>query len=761
MKKFSIKSLLVLVLALILVFSLVACNDDKGNDDDNNDKDTITVADYFSKLWDLSTNMGNKKIESTQNVGVTLDLGVELQVKKGNQTSADLAIGVAVDAVLDRQHVEGDNIGVDTAFKVQLYNMATDDNWMTIYYFMGDAGKVYIDYAGQNVVVPFDYMNDQHSEGFSNLVFGKKFLQKTDEKTGEVKFEGYSIGQLISMFTDKMGESWNLNSLINDVLALVETAMDQDAGYLSGMVGGLLEGLGVDPSTLYDANGNIDLSKALANKDIASLLFDGRGGVSKSKVNDDGTTVYTARLGDTVSTFLGMIPMVGDLLSSNGNSVAIEYTEKNNELDNVAIVLNLGSLKSATLQYPVVKVAINSIEFRGVNAGQSADFLDMPVAKDNYTTDVALDLNLTLDLDGITINPSAFATGNHPNDKLANIGAIALDGQLVVNVNGKLDIANAKENNTTAATAVISYQASGEEEAVPFATASFVKDTVAVTINQDLKVKVATGENTSTDVSVAQMLVGGFGGYVFDAIGTNFSQTEMNKFAEAMFTKDVDGKYNKFSLNPNFKGAVWTNIDVKGGVNSGIEFVVDKIVGLFNKDAKSTADANADDVTIIDKVCNTIVKVIGLVSTTDDTLTINVDNINEVVANVGVDYDPAMTETGNIQSIITMDKDNWLDDFVNFFTINDLKVTDKADFLTQLMASSAKVVLGLNGTDGLSLNVDVDIMKQPTDPKGTAERVAGVKVSLTLALEDASGKTYTNLAEGVTAETAGWYYCAF
>lgn len=748
MKKFSIKSVLVLVLALILVFSLVACNNDDGGDKGNDGKVEITAAEYFTKLWDLSKSMGNEKIETSQNVALSIDLGVEIQVKTGRSSiTSDLAIGVAVDAVLDRQHTaENDaNAGKDTALKVQLYNMLSGDNWVTLYYFMNDTGKIYIDFAGQNVVVPFDYMNDQHAAGLNGLIFGNKLFQKTDKETGDVTFEGYGVGELISLFTDKTGANWNLNTLVNDVLGLVETIMDMEAGEVQEFIVGLI-GTFVPEEKLFDANGNINIAGALSDAYVGAIAF------GKSEKSTTGTkTVYTTSISETVMSLVS--GMAGDLLTNA--RLSLEFTEENNELDNFTIEAALDGIKNAAGQSPVVRVAINNLEFRGVDAGKSAEYISMPVEKDNYSTDVALDLNLALDLSGITISPSAFATGNHPNEHLTNVGDVALDGQIVVNVNGKLDIAGEVGSNNTAANAVISYKASGAETAVNFIEASFIGNKLAVKVNQELTVKVGT-----TNVSLAQLLVGGFGGYVYDSIN---SQMDASAFAEVFFAKDADGNLNDFALNPDFKGGVWDNMDVKWGVNEGISWVIDKITG--SGDSNDTAtdetpvdDANsaADEVAITTKIANVIRKALGLISTTEDALVLNVNNINEVVSNFGKEFNPEMSASGNINSIIAMDESNWLPDFANFFKIAGASYT-KADadkkasaFLTEVMASAAQVTLKLNGTDGLALDVDV-----------TINTSASVNVSLTLGLESATNKTYTDYGKDITATGNGWFYYAW
>lgn len=67
MKKFSIRTLLVLVLALVMAFSLVACGDKGGGGGEKPDPtptpatQEVTAVEYFNKLWDLSKGIGSEK----------------------------------------------------------------------------------------------------------------------------------------------------------------------------------------------------------------------------------------------------------------------------------------------------------------------------------------------------------------------------------------------------------------------------------------------------------------------------------------------------------------------------------------------------------------------------------------------------------------------------------------------------------------------------------------------------------------------------
>ena len=85
MKKLSIRSLLIVILALVLVFSLVACGD-KGDDkptptpkpDNQDEKDTTNVKAFFNTLWEQSTGIGDEAIGEKDDLKVSLGLTVKL-----------------------------------------------------------------------------------------------------------------------------------------------------------------------------------------------------------------------------------------------------------------------------------------------------------------------------------------------------------------------------------------------------------------------------------------------------------------------------------------------------------------------------------------------------------------------------------------------------------------------------------------------------------------------------------------------------------
>lgn len=721
MKKFSIKSLLVLVLALVLAVSLVlvACDkkDDGGKDNGGGEEvQGYTAGEYFTKLWDLSKSIGNETIAANQNIAVSADLGVELAVKStaNNAVTKKVGIGFAIDAVLDRHNVRTEaeiangtfnnaNVSKDTALKIKVYDVTTGENWATVYYFMGDAGNLYIDFAGQNIILPFDYANDQLGSWLSKTIFEdntmvvydqvmqngyvyekvegssteyKKFYYVPDNKTinGVVYEKGWhegvdsnykdvyykgkaAIGGILTDLSTKMGADWNLNVLVNDVFSLIKRSTQMD---LVATVGGLASTLRVPERDIYDAEGNLNIAKILTSGSLGKLLF---AKLSNPKTDANGVTTYTAPI-NTKSTVLSTVLSMASPLLSGTSELALEFKEKDNHIQNFSIKADLKNLATSDKEYPALTVSINKLQFRGVDQNKTSDVVKMETAKQNYSTDVALDYAVALDVDGVTIRPS---TITNRNTHFENVPDIVLDGQLVVSLKGKLDLKNKTENQTNAL-ATVSYKAKGATTAVPFLSASFVGNRLGVTVNQDLKVKAAatTDADAVVEVPLAKTLVNCFGGYVFEGLKGAFGSAAavFDQFANVFFAKNDDDTLNYFELNENFKGAVWDNINIvplfQKGVNGIVEMLGGK--GLVDPDAKTSAIN-------LTAIANTITKVIPLFTTGADGLTVTADNINNVISNIGREFDTNMTTDGNVESITKWDNGNWIPDMAKLLVI--------------------------------------------------------------------------------------------
>lgn len=728
MKKFSIKSLLVLVLALVLVLSLVlvACNKEE-----EPEPEKYTAKEYFAKLWDLSKGIGNQEVKNTDNVAVSADLGVQVEVSDTKK----LGIGIALDLVLDRHDrvtknnkgeyvfAGSDNTGVSkaTAVRIKLYDgmSATKENWVTLYYFFGDAQNLYIDFAGQQIKFAFDYANNTLGGYLSQFIFDQentvkyknteyledengnyKFVQEyvkmtTDEqkaykgqkytlKDGEYKKStrgeyrldekyveltdeekktydetryspknGMSIGEIVSLFADSTGSEWTLNGLFDAVLQLVNKALGMD---ISGLVGKVAKILGVNQDKVYvNNNGNMQLNilALLASPKLEGFF------VTSMPSTQDGVTTYRTRPSATLMNLVaGQVALLKD------STLDIELREKDGVFQQFAINAKLPALKVGA-DVPSVTVAINSLKISGVEQDKTETFMGMDADKRNaYKTDVALDAKLALDIDGISIKPSAL---EGRNEKLADIEDIKLDGQLIVDLKGVLDVLNKKDINKSEVNASVSYKAAGATTAVPFLQASFIRDTLAVKLNKELTFNTVDGG----EVKVADAIVGAFGGYVYDWAKSEFfkdaaGQAVLDKFAEEFFVTKTDGTLDYFALNSEFKGAVWKNITIV----KNFQDIVNKLVKMMNGNPLVDTDAKTTAVSI-DQISATIKKVIAVMSSCGtDGLVIDVDNINKVVANIGSDYgDKNMTEDGNVVSITKWDNGNWITDIAKLLVI--------------------------------------------------------------------------------------------
>lgn len=708
MKKFSIKSLLVLVLALVLAVSLVLVACDKKDDGGKGNGEEVkgyTAGEYFTKLWDLSKNIGNETIAANQNIAVSADLGVELAVKSttDNAVTKKVGIGFAIDAVLDRHNVRTEaeiangtfnnaNVSKDTALKIKVYDVTTGENWATVYYFMADEGRLYIDFAGQNIILEFDYANDQLGSWLSKTIFEdktmvvydqvmqngyvyekvdgsneyKKFyydgeagkmVEGTSDKYKDVYYKGKAtIGSILSDLSTKMGADWNLNVLVNDIFGLVKRATQMD---LTATIGGLAS-TKVPSRDIYDAEGNLNIAKILTSGSLGKLLF---AKLSDPKTDANGVTTYTAPI-NTKSTVLSSVLSMASPLLSSTSELALEFQEKDNQIQNFSIKAGLKNLATSDKEYPALTVSINKLQFRGVDQNKTSDVVKMEKDKSLYSTDVALDFAVALDVDGVTIKPS---TITNRNTHFENVPDIVLDGQLVVSLKGKLDLKNKTENKTNAL-ATVSYKAKGATTAVPFLSASFVGNRLGVTVNQDLTVKTTAtlDAGAAVEVPLAKTLVNCFGGYVFEGLKGKFGSAAaaFDQFANVFFAKNADNTLNYFELNGNFKGAVWDNINIVPLFQKGVNWIVVKLggKGLVDPDAKTSAFNPT-------AIANTITKVIPLFTTGADGLTVTVDNINNVISNIGREFDTNMTTDGNVESITKWDNGNWIPDMAKLLVI--------------------------------------------------------------------------------------------
>lgn len=775
MKKLSIRSLLIVVLALVLVFSLVACGDkDKGGNNGGNNTPppppdtTANVKNYFNTLWEKSTGIGGEKIGETDDLKVSLGLTVALDFADGNGSVKDsIDLGILLDVVLDRS--SGTDKSTNTAIKAKFYDPTSGENWFSAYYFFNDVDNLYIDYAGQHVQIPFSYLNDTYNKNFYNFVFNDKVIKDKVDDKGQVTKEGKTIAQIITALTKNMGSSWDLNVLIGDVLKV----FDIDIESAKGTISGVLEALGIKADDAFDAQGNINIKNILTNNTVAEFFVNDE----TTTTTENGVTTYVTKLAPSV---LDMLSMIGGSLPESlkglldvidGLDLALEFTTKNDAIDSFTIRAGLPAIEGENANvvdvHPVVAITITDLDFAKASKGEIEN--SMATAKSNYTQDVVLDAEVAIDLKGITLNALAFDKDNYKRFSNVNtaIGGgldnIVLDGTLALTLNGKLDLKN-KENNGTVANAALTYKG------VNIVEASFVNGTLAVKVNQEAKIG---------DVKILDTLVRLFGDYAYDFVKTKFFNGNAEdaalkafvaKFFDANFEEQVavnaegkpvvDPQDRVITMNTKFQGAAWKNVDIVGGFQKLVKGVLDK---MFPPKTDGNAGTAVATDPIITKVADTVVAALPLIKSTKGKLVV-ATNDNKAFKGNYATVGNAVTTIGKIwwvkdakpftETLITNDKDGWLPVFANALKVAGTTYGDKADaekvktFLNEMFACTAEVTLGISEANGVELGVKADVNAS-----------AGVAVSVKLGAKAYDSTQYTNLAPAV--ETDGWFVYTF
>lgn len=755
MKKISIRSLFIVILALVLVFALVAC----GNKDDNKggntggggggqttpENDVTNVKNYFNTLWEKSTGIGGEAIGEKDDLKVSLDLAVALDLVDGNGQGYDtLDLGIALELVLDRSSAEGNS--TNTAIKAKFYDPSNGENWFTAYYFFNDVDNIYIDYAGQNVKIPFSYLNDTYNKNFYNFIFNDKIVK------------GKSIAEVVTALTKNMGSSWDLNVLIGDVMKVFDVDVAKFKDTISGVLG-MLDGFNVDDA--FDAQGNLNIKSILTNDMIAGFFANDE----TTTVTKGDVTTYTTKL---ASSTLDMLSLLGDSLPAGlmdvieGLDLTLQFTTKNDAIDSFTIKVGLPALEGENANvnnvYPVVAITINELDFAKAREGEIQNA--MAVERTQYTDKVVLDAEVAVDLKGITLNALAFDKEGYARFSKVNtaIGGgldnLVLDGNLALTLSGKLDLKNEKSKNETAAKAALTYKG------VNIVEASFKDGTLAVKVNQEAKIG---------NVKILDTLVRLFGDYAYNFVKTKFfngnaEDAALKAFATKFFGCDIEAELAKdpqervVPLNESFKGAAWKNVDIVGGFQKLVKGVLDTMFP-----PKTNAGTAVAKDPIITKVADTVVAALPLIKSTNGKLVV-ATNANKAFKNAYSSVGNTVQTIGKIwwvkdakpftETLITNDKGGWLPVFANALKVAGTTYGDKADaekvktFLNEMFACTAEVTLDISEANGFELGVKADVNAS-----------AGVAVSVKLGAKAYESTQYTNLAPAV--ETDGWFVYTF
>lgn len=772
MKKISIRSLFIVILALVLVFALVAC----GNKDDNKggntggggggqttpENDVTNVKNYFNTLWEKSTGIGGETIGEKDDLKVSLGLTVKLDFVDSisEEVSDSIDLGILLDVVLDRSSKDS---STNTAIKAKFYDPTSGENWFSAYYFFNDVDNLYIDYAGQHVQIPFSYLNDTYNKNFYNFVFSDKVIKDKVDDKGQVTKEGKTLAQIITALTENMGSNWTLNTLISDVLKTFGIDLKELLGSYKEMIESTLK------TQLFDENGAVDIKSILAS-DVVAGFFDNKNTITTT--NGDVTTYSTVLVLDEILDLIGsMLPDgVSDLIGDS--DIGLDFTTKNDAIDSFTIRAGLHAFEGENAAgkdvYPVVAITITDLNFAKASKAEIEN--SMATAKSNYKNDVVLDAEVAIDLKGITLNALAFDKDNY--ERFSNVNTaigggldnLVLDGNLALSLSGKLDLKN-KENNGTVAKAALTYKG------VNIIEASFKDGTLAVKVNQEAKIG---------NVKILDTLVRLFGDYAYDFVKTKFfngnaEDAALKAFAAKFFSCNieeqvavnaegkpvVDPQDRVITINESFKGAAWKNVDIVGGFQKLVKGVLDK---MFPPKTDGNAGAAVASDSILKKVTNTVKAVLPLIKSTDKGKLVVATNDNKAFKGNYATVGNAVTTIGKIwwvkdakpftETLITNDKGGWLPVFANALKVAGTTYGDKADaekvktFLNEMFACTAEVTLDISEANGFELGVKADVNAS-----------AGVAVSVKLGAKAYDATQYTNLAPDV--ETDGWFVYTF
>ncbi len=669
MKKFSIRTLLVLVLALVMAFSLVACGDKGGGGGDNPAPtptpatQEVTAVEYFNKLWDLSKGIGSEKIGKDDNLAVSADLSLSLGTENlAGKVFQKVDLGVSIDLVLDKS-AKAATSESQTAAKIRLYDPTGNETWVTAYVFMNDPTCIYLDFAGQYIKMPFNYRNTELSARLDKFFTQDKtiVLNKNTDKRQEL-----TIAQLLQKFTDDMGSDWNINKLISRIVDL--TGVDLKAMLSTGTAAGIVKTLFGGVDSLFDANGNLDVHGVLTSE-LGASLFD----KSSVTTNGDVKTYYTQVETKTLGLVSGFVKGLDQLLDKTAK-VSMTFNERAGEMEGFGLRVQFAnSIKakdpSGTTVFPVLNLNINKLSFRKATGSD----ITTAVARDSYKTDVALDMGVALDVTGVALDATALDARNQNRfSEIEGLNNFVLDGKLALTLKGKVDLWN-KTNNTTTAVAALSY-VPNKGDKIDIVNVSFANGTLAFTVNQEAKIG---------DVSIASTVVKLWGDYAYNALSKLFAtdggQAALNELAGKMFTDNTHRV-----LNPEFKGAAWRNIDIVTALQNWLNSIPNNPLNSL-KPATDSATTTAVN-NLLGKIATTLKYGMPFFTSPDSNLVVTLDNLLKNVAKITGVWNSDLNESGVVDEIIKKDNGNWIPDIKGLLKLAGLNISGGKDVTAEDIA---------------------------------------------------------------------------
>ena len=551
--------MLIVVLALVMVFALVACDpkDDKSKDDSNKgggpteaDAYKYSSVDYFNDLLEVTDDIGNEKI-SDDSVYLSADIGIRVGTRKfekvkgdiitgtqryeqvivGYNTEQSTEFGLKLEAILDRKNADSRN----TVIKGTLYS--GDVEIAGLYYAIAEPDNFYIDFAGQHILFPLHIAFELGEKTYSNDDLGATLYKNIFGKSFTINQHTTTLLEVLNTIVGDMGEEWSFDDLVNGILNLLGFDPQELVKALQGFSPAFADGL--------VNNGKLSIKRALSNKDISEQLF-------KAYKNGNTYSVTSTMLED----------LIGSSIIPKGSRAEahfyLSYLKEGNAIkDGVTINLDVEDTSYAVAmngKHPFVAIQIKDMEF-----GDSAKH-PINVNKSAYKKDVQLEVKNTLDISGVTLNGEPLDGPNH--DKKFEFGAAL-----------KLDFEQKDlSQNGTQANVYVQYD---NKKIIDL---SYVKGRLAFVVDKNVAL---------CGFSAADKVVEFLGDAIYKGVGDTFfkeDKTKLNEFADIFFEGGATGDHKQ--IRSDFKGAVWTHIDPNEMLDTVVQKLADFIKTMLDESKK-------------------------------------------------------------------------------------------------------------------------------------------------------------------------------
>ncbi len=550
---------------------------------------------FFNTLWDNSTSLGSQTISQNDDFKTAIDLVLALDTvdAQGNIYST-VNVGLDLTIVLGRG-IRGES-SANSAFKMRLYDPDNGENWITLYYFLDDVYNLYVDFANQNMKIPFEYFNECYVSTLSDFL--------TVDSIGT---EGNmtSINAVINWFARNMRTD-AISAIINGFFKLGGTDL-RDAVASNWNLFSSILGKDVKVEDICDDE-IVNFRKVLTNENIANMFF----------INDetiiDQKGFYSTALdmdGDILSMLVNMLPSEIGKVINEDTDVRLQYRLNGGALDSFEIVAGFASLKKANENlndvYPRISISIEGLEFataRGDEIERS-----MTALKADYSEEAVFETVSTLDIKGISLDATAFdARNNGRFSDVVGLDNLVLDGQFVLSSVTKLDL---KDKNNAAVNATLSYRYFEGDDPVTIAQMSVVNNKLAVQINQDATMVGGSGNNTY-GIYIWPTAVYLFGDYIYNAASAVLDEESLSEFGAKFFADD-----SHLVINSDFRGIVFENIDLPTLFK----------YNLFGNTLNYGNSADSTNESVLDPFCKLFRGLWPLVSQDDNGLTVKTKNI--------------------------------------------------------------------------------------------------------------------------------------